>query len=158
MVMSYFLVNRNGRISPPALRPRIGESTPNPGLATAAKRAMCVGHQGGSFYAGSTAALRLALRAVVGFPPLSANQQVAPEPKLRPLTVSTSNAEGSREFKSPSLHHPDRQFSDLSENRSKSARVRAICNHAWTRRTPSAARIRRIQILFGENFQQGQLQ
>jgi hypothetical protein len=35
----------------------------------------------------------------------SANQQVAPEPKLRPLTVSTSNAEGSREFKSPSLRH-----------------------------------------------------
>ena len=44
-----------------------------------------------------------------------------------------------------SLHHPVRQFSDLSENRSKSARVRAICNHAWTWRTPSAARIRRIQ-------------
>ena len=43
------------------------------------------------------------------------------------------------------IHHPVRQFSDLSENRSKSARVRAICNRPWTRRTPSAARIRRIQ-------------
>ena len=43
------------------------------------------------------------------------------------------------------LHHPVPQFSDLSENRSKSARVRAICDHAWTQRTPSAARIRRIQ-------------
>ena len=37
------------------------------------------------------------------------------------------------------LHHPVPQFSDLSENRSESARVRAICNHAWTQRTPSAA-------------------
>ena len=37
------------------------------------------------------------------------------------------------------------KFSDLSENRSKSARVRAICDHTWTQRTPSAARIRRIQ-------------
>ena len=52
---------------------------------------------------------------------------------------------GGRRFKSLLPHHPVRQFSDLSENRSKSARVRAICDHAWTRRTPSAARIRRIQ-------------
>ena len=49
------------------------------------------------------------------------------------------------QFESHPLHHPVRQFSDFSENRSKSARVRAICDHAWTRRTPSAARIRRIQ-------------
>jgi len=49
-----------------------------------------------------------------------------------------SSIEGYLRFKSNSLHHPVSQFSDLSENRSKSARVRAICDHAWTQRTPSA--------------------
>jgi hypothetical protein len=44
-----------------------------------------------------------------------------------------------REFKSILLHHPVPQFSDLSENRSKSARVRAIFDCAWTRRTALAA-------------------
>ena len=44
-----------------------------------------------------------------------------------------------REFKSRLDHRPVPRFSDILENRSKSARVRAICDHAWTRRTPSAA-------------------
>ena len=50
-----------------------------------------------------------------------------------------------REFEFTPLRQTVLQFSDIPENQSKSARVRAICNHAWTRRTPSAARIRRIQ-------------
>jgi hypothetical protein len=37
------------------------------------------------------------------------------------------------------------RFSDISENRSKSARVRAIRDRVRTRRTPSAARIPRIE-------------
>jgi hypothetical protein len=49
--------------------------------------------------------------------------------------------EGSRRFKSAPLHHPVLQFSDLWENRSKSARVRAICDCAWTRRAAPAALI-----------------
>ncbi len=58
-----------------------------------------------------------------------------------------------REFKSIPLHHPIPRFSDISENRSKSARVRAIYDHAWTRRTPAVARIRRIQQnLSGRDF------
>ena len=43
--------------------------------------------------------------------------------------------EGSRRFKSAPLHHPVHQFSGVSENRLKSARVRAIFDCAWTRRT-----------------------
>ena len=39
-----------------------------------------------------------------------------------------------REFKSLLLHHPVHQFLYFSENRSKFARVRAICDCAWTRR------------------------
>ena len=48
-------------------------------------------------------------------------------------------------FESPSLHISVSIFSEMSENRSISARVRAIYDHAWTRRTTPAARIRRIQ-------------
>jgi len=36
-----------------------------------------------------------------------------------------------REFESTSLHHSVRHFSQFSENRSQSARVRAICDHVW---------------------------
>ena len=43
------------------------------------------------------------------------------------------------------LHHPVPQFSHVSENRSKSARVGAICDRAWTQRTSPAAPIGRIQ-------------
>src|ERR1700681_1277323 len=50
-----------------------------------------------------------------------------------------SNPKGSRGFESPSLHHSVRWFSYLSENRSKNARVRAIRDHAWTRRASPAA-------------------
>jgi hypothetical protein len=39
--------------------------------------------------------------------------------------------EGSRRFKSAPLHHTVRQFLYFSENRSKSARVRAVCDYAW---------------------------
>jgi hypothetical protein len=49
------------------------------------------------------------------------------------------NPKGSRGFESPSLHHSVRWFSYLSENRSKNARVRAIRDHAWTRRASPAA-------------------
>jgi hypothetical protein len=45
--------------------------------------------------------------------------------------------EGSQRFKSAPLGHPVIQFSDISENCSKSARVRAICDRAWTQRTGS---------------------
>jgi hypothetical protein len=41
-----------------------------------------------------------------------------------------------RQFEFTPLHHPVPQFSDLSENRSKSARLRVICDHAWTQRAP----------------------
>jgi len=44
-----------------------------------------------------------------------------------------------RQFKSTLLHHPVSRFSEIPENRSKSARARAIRDRAWTRRTPSAA-------------------
>jgi hypothetical protein len=37
------------------------------------------------------------------------------------------------------IHHPVPKVSDLSDNRSKSARLRAICNCAWTRRAAPAA-------------------
>jgi hypothetical protein len=43
-----------------------------------------------------------------------------------------------REFEFAPLHHPVPQFSDVSENRGKSARVRAICDRAWTRRAAAA--------------------
>jgi hypothetical protein len=47
-------------------------------------------------------------------------------------------AEHNRRFEFTSLHHPVRQFSDLSENRSKSARVRAIAiMHGPGERLPS---------------------
>ena len=53
---------------------------------------------------------------------------------------------GGRQFKSTLLHISVSRFSEMSENRSKSARVRAICNRARTRRMLSAAR-------FGETRQ-----
>jgi len=43
------------------------------------------------------------------------------------------------------IHHPVRWVSAFSENRSKSARVRAICDRAWTRRASTAALILRIR-------------
>ena len=58
-----------------------------------------------------------------------------------------------RRFKSLLLHTSVSRFLEMSENRSKSARVRAICNRAWTRRAPSAAQIARIrQNLSGRDF------
>ena len=48
----------------------------------------------------------------------------------------------SRRLKFAPLHHPASKFSDISENRSKSARVRAICDEAWTRRAVPGAPIR----------------
>jgi hypothetical protein len=42
------------------------------------------------------------------------------------------------------LHHSVLRFPDISENQSKTARVRAICAHAWTWRTSPAALIARI--------------
>ena len=50
-----------------------------------------------------------------------------------------------QEFKSTLLHTSVSRVSEMAENRSKSARVRAIYDHAWTRRTPPAARIARIR-------------
>ena len=49
--------------------------------------------------------------------------------------IQSIEASRHRGFESTPLHHPVLQSSDLSENRSKSARVRAICDHAWTQRT-----------------------
>ena len=43
-----------------------------------------------------------------------------------PQTAERPRNEGSRRFKSPFLRQPVPQFSDVSENQSKSARVRAI--------------------------------
>ena len=43
------------------------------------------------------------------------------------------------------IHHSVSQFSHISENRPKSARVRAICDQSWTRRRSLAAVIRRIR-------------
>src|ERR1039458_5453131 len=42
------------------------------------------------------------------------------------------------------IHISVSRFLQMSEIRSKSARVRAICDHAWTRRTPETAGIARI--------------
>src|SRR5208337_3872198 len=50
---------------------------------------------------------------------------------------------GGRQFKSVLLHISVSRFLEMSENRSKSARVRAICAHARTRRTSQAALIAR---------------
>ena len=43
-----------------------------------------------------------------------------------------------RKFESTPLHHPVPQFSDVSDNRSKSARLRAICDRERTRRAAAA--------------------
>ena len=76
---------------------------------------------------------------------LCVNRSRQPPARQPPLKCQPVDDPGEQFASDSAIHHPVRQFSDLSENRSKSARVRAICNHAWTRRTPSAARIRRIQ-------------
>jgi hypothetical protein len=56
-------------------------------------------------------------------------------------------------FKSLLLHISVSRVSDISENHSKSARARAICNRTRTQRARSAARIRRIrQNLSGRDF------
>lgn len=52
---------------------------------------------------------------------------------------------GRRVFKSTPLHHPVSLFSDLWENRSKSPRMRAIRDRAWTRRMPPAGLIAKIR-------------
>ena len=70
-------------------------------------------------------------------------RQVASVPEVRYLTIVIASAPGwgsssagralrsqrrGRGFKSLLLHHSVSRFSDMSENRSKSARVRAICD------------------------------
>jgi hypothetical protein len=55
----------------------------------------------------------------IGFP--GGEREVA-EKALSPLN------QRDREFESISLHHPVSKFSDISENRSKSARLHAICD------------------------------
>ena len=56
-------------------------------------------------------------------------------------------------FKSLLLHHSIPRFSEISENRSKSARAHAIRHRAWTGRTPPAARIaENRQNLSGRDF------
>ena len=51
------------------------------------------------------------------------------------------------------LHHSVSRVSDIAENRSKSARVRAICDRARTRRTSLSGTIRQIgQFLSGRDF------
>ena len=50
----------------------------------------------------------------------------------------------SRRFESTPLHHPVPRFSEISENRSKSARVRAICDRAWTQRASLSGRSARV--------------
>ena|SRR5208282_593917 len=58
-----------------------------------------------------------------------------------------------RQFKSTLLHHSVSRFSYFSENRSKCARRRAICERARTRRAPWSAQIGRIaQNLSGRDF------
>src|SRR5208337_4094279 len=52
---------------------------------------------------------------------------------------------GGRQFKSVLLHISVSRFLEMSENRSKSARVRAICAHAWTRRRSLETRFAGIQ-------------
>jgi hypothetical protein len=49
-----------------------------------------------------------------------------------------------RRFKSLLLHHPGSLISEIAENPAKSARVRAICDHAWIRRAPLSTRLARI--------------
>jgi len=47
-------------------------------------------------------------------------------------------SKAAREFEFTLLRQRVSKFSDISENRSKSARVRAICDEAWTRRAAAA--------------------
>ena len=49
-----------------------------------------------------------------------------------------------RGFKSTLLHHPVSRFADIADNRSKSARVRAISDDARTQRISAPANIARI--------------
>jgi hypothetical protein len=50
----------------------------------------------------------------------------------RPTNAEQARNAGSRRFKFTLLYHPVVQLSDSSKNRSKSPRVRAICDCAWT--------------------------
>jgi hypothetical protein len=60
---------------------------------------------------------------------------------------------GGREFKSTPLHTPVPRVRDIAENRSKSARVRAICDHPRTQRILSEPQIARIgRFLSGRDF------
>ncbi len=61
--------------------------------------------------------------------------------------------EGERFASDCAIHISVSRFLEMSENRSKSAPVRAICDRAWTRRTPETAGIARIgQNLSGRDF------
>jgi hypothetical protein len=51
---------------------------------------------------------------------------------------------GGQQFKSLLLHTLVSKFSDITENQSKSARVRAICDEVWTRRATAAGLIGEI--------------
>ena len=70
--------------------------------------------------------------------------------KTEYLAKSASNSamerrSGGREFKSTLLHTSVSRSSHIAENRSKSARVRAIREHVWSQRTPPAARFAGIR-------------
>src|ERR1022692_1386412 len=66
---------------------------------------------------------------------------------------SMKRRSGGRQFKSALLHISVSRFLEMSENRSKSARVRAIRDRARTRRAPWSAQIGRIgQNLSGRDF------
>ena len=58
-------------------------------------------------------------------------------------SVNRLTTRESSSHQTPPFHHPFPQFLDFSDNRSKSARLRAICDSAWTRRAAPAALIRR---------------
>ena len=70
----------------------------------------------------------------ISFAQRAANASIYLIPELTPFLNASSHLEvlGLR-------------FSYLSENRSKSARARAICDHGWTRRTSPEALIGRIR-------------
>src|ERR1700733_16165206 len=57
---------------------------------------------------------------------------------------SMKRRSGGRQFKSTLLHISVSRISDTSENRSKSARVRAICDRARTQRASFSGRFAQI--------------
>jgi hypothetical protein len=69
--------------------------------------------------------------------------EIAEIPSIFPVEQGT---QGREQFASDcTIHTSVSRFPDSSENRSKSARVRAICDHAWIRRTQRAPLIARIR-------------